>query len=156
MPEPKITMKLSGWHALVAIAVIVLFLGARIATMDNMENNRKLMKEVELQLMTEYFPDDVNEMKSLFESGDMDKFSQKAKSAISTKINVKSVKASYSIFDFSTKDRTVVVKVAYSLDDAYGTRKEETKYYLFEHKPMINGWRCLGEAFKWSYYSHFI
>jgi hypothetical protein len=156
MPEKKLNFTLSGWHALVGIVVIVLFLGGRIVTMDDMSNNKKLMKEVEFELMTEYFPDDVNKMKSLFESGNTDEFNRALESTLSTKMNVKSVKASYSIFDFSTKDRDVVVKVAYSLEDAYGTRKKETKYYLFEHKPVINGWRCRGETFKWRYYSNFI
>jgi hypothetical protein len=156
MSDPKISVKLSGWYVLVGVVVIVVVLVGRIATMDNMANNKNLMEKVEFELMTEYFPDDVEKMKSLFASGDMDELGRRIKSTASTRINVKSVKGSYSIFDFSNKDRDVVVKVAYSLEDAYGTRKEETKYYSFEYKPMINGWRCRGESFKWMYYSNFI
>jgi hypothetical protein len=156
MSDPKINLKVSGWYALVGIAVVAVLLGGRIATMDDMSGNKNLMDKVEFELMTEYFPDDVDEMKSLLASGDMEQLGKKVKSTASTKINVRSVKASYSIFDFSTHDRDVVVKVDYALTDAYGTRREGTKYYLFEYKPLINGWRCIGDSFKWRYYSNFI
>ena len=156
MSGPNIKINLSGWKALAIIPAIVLIFGIRIATMDNKKNDANLMEKVEFQLMTEYFPDDVNRMKSLFESGNMDELAKAAKSTTTTKINIKSIKASYSIFDFSTKEKDVVVKVIYSIDDAYGTRKQGTKYYLFKHRPMINGWHYWSERSSLSYYLNFI
>ena len=156
MSEQNINIKLSGWKALAIIPVIVLILGIRIATINNKKNDTNLMEKVEFELMTEYFPDDVNRMQSLYESGNMDKVVKAAKSTTSTKINIKSIKANYSIFNFSTKEKDVVVKVMYSIDDAYGTRKQGTKYYLFKHSPMINRWKYWGERSTLSYYLNFI
>ena len=156
MSEQKINIKLSGWKALAIIPIIAVLLGIRIASMNNKKNDTNLMEKVEFELTTEYFPDDVNRMKILYESGNEDEFTKAVKSITSTKINIKSIKASYSIFDFSTKKKNVVVKVVYSIDDTYGTRKQGTKYYSFTYSPMITGWQYRGERSALSYYLNFI
>ena len=156
MSEHNINIKLSGWKALAVIPAVFVVFGIRIATMNNKKNDTNLMEKVEFELMTEYFPDDVNRMRNLYESGNMDKFDKAAKSITSTKINIKSIKASYSIFDFSSKDKDVVVKVMYSIDDAYGTRKQGIKYYSFKHSPMINRWKYRGKRSSLGYYLNFI
>ena len=156
MSEKNIKIKLSGWKALAIIPLFAAIFVFRIAAMNNKKNNKNLMKEIEFQMMTEYFPDDVNRMKSLYESDNNEKFNEVVKSVISTKLTIKSVKASYPIFDFFHKYKDVIVKVNYSLDDAYGTREQGTKYYSFEHSPMINRWRYKSKRSKLSYYLNFI
>ena len=95
-------------------------------------------------------------MEQLHEAGDVEGLSAAVKSAASTKIKIKSMKASYSIFDFSTKKRTVIVKIVYSIDDATGTREAGTKYYAFDHSPLVNTWNLPRERSALSYYLNFL
>jgi hypothetical protein len=156
MSEQSVGIKLSGWKALAIIPLVVGALGLRVVTITNKKNDANLMREVEFELMTEYFPDDVARLRALYDAGKTDEFTKAVRSTTTTTIDIKSVKASYSIFDFSTKDRDVVVKVVYSLDDASGTRKQGTNYYGFEHSPPINRWKCWGKRSVVNYYLNFI
>ena len=112
------------------------------------------MRELELQLTTEYFPDDVEKLKDVYEKGDRDEVDRLVESITSTKVNVESVEASYPPLDFSTP-KDVVIKVRYSLIDSSGTREEGTKYYLFKHGSLSNNWNYRWEVGAVSYYLNF-
>ena len=152
----NISINLTGWKVLVIIPVFILIIIIRIATINNMESNSKLLEKVNFELMTEFYPDEVDKMKSLYESGDVEEFSRSVKSVTTAKININTIKASYKIFNFSSKTKEVVVKVDYSIDDEYGTQRKGENYYRFEYKPMINGWHCLGKSSSVFYYLNFI
>ena len=153
MSEYKI--QLTGWQAIAVVVVFIAIFGIRLITFNDERNDEDLISKLELQLMTEYFPDDVAELKAAFESGDMDEVEEIAKSITSTTLNIESVKASYPLFDFSTP-KDVVVKVTYSLNDDTGTREKSTNYYLFKQGYLGNIWTYKRETSVVSYYLNFI
>ena len=147
--------KLAGWQAIVAIVVFIGIFGIRLMTFNDERDDEDLMRQIELRLVTDYFPDDVAELKAAYESGDMEEVEEVAKSITSTTLNVKSVKASYPLFDLSTP-KDVVIKVTYSLDDDSGTREKATNYYLFKHGYLGNIWTYKRETSVVSFYLNFI
>jgi len=148
-------IKVKGWQVIVAIVILMGIFGIKFMTMNDKKDDKALMKEIELQLMADYFPDDVERLKAAVESGDKDKIGKEAKSITSTSLNIESVKASYPLFKFSSPKK-VVVKVTYSLDDDSGTREKGTNYYLFKHGSLGNSWSYKREATVVSYYLNFV
>jgi hypothetical protein len=124
-------------------------------TFNDKKDDSVLMRKIEFEIMTDYFPNDVENLKSVYEAGDMDAVARAVKSITSSKINIESVQTSYPLFDF-TKDKEVVVKVMYSLDDAYGKREKGTNYYRFDHGSLGNVWRYKYKTGALSYYLNFL
>jgi hypothetical protein len=153
MSELKI--KLTGWQAIAVVVVFIGIFGIRLMTFNDERDDADLMRQIELQLMTDYFPDDVEKLKAAYETGDMDEVEEVAQSITSTTLNVESVKASYPLFDLSTP-KDVVVKVTYSLNDDSGTREKATNYYLFKQGYLGNIWTYKHETSVVSYYLNFI
>ena len=89
------TFQLTGWQAIVAIAVLIGIFGIRLMTFSDLRDDETLMDKIELRLMTDYFPDDVEKLKAAYESGDTDEFDELVQSVTSTTLNIDSVKASY-------------------------------------------------------------
>ncbi len=153
MSEPKIN--LTGWQAITVVVVLIGVIGVRLMTFNDKKDDKALMRQIEVQLMTDYFPNEAERLKVAYEAGDKDKLQRTVKSVTSAKLNVESVQASYPLFDFSTP-KDVVVKVIYSLKDASGTRDRKTKYYLFSHGSLGNIWQYKYEASVVSYYLNFL
>ncbi len=151
----ELNIKLTGWKAAVAIVVLIGIFGVRLMTFSDLRDDETLMKKIELQLLTDYFPDDVETLKAAMETGDTDEIEEVANSITSTTLNVESVEASYPLFKFSSPKK-VVVKVTYSLDDDSGTRETATNFYLFKHGPLGNIWTYKHETTAVSYYLNFI
>lgn len=152
MSESKI--KLTGWQA---IAVVVVFIGAfgiRLMTLSDKKDDDALVRQIEMRLMTDYLPNDVEKLKAVYETGDVDDVDRVVESIASTKLNVESAKASFPLFKFSTP-KDVVVKVCYSVNDASGTREKGMKYYLFRHGALGNTWQYKYESGPVSYYLNF-
>ncbi len=147
-------IKLTGKKVIIIIIVLIAILVIRIGSMGNKKYDENLMKELNSLLLAEYLPDDATRMKSIYKTGTDKELSNMAKSITTTKVNIESVKASHSIFSFSSK-KNVVVKVVYSLYDVNGTRKKGTKYYLFEHYSLGNSWRHKYDVSAMSYYFNF-
>lgn len=147
--------QLTGWQAIVAIVVLIGIFGIRLMTFSDLRGDETLAKKIELQLIADYFPDDVENLKAAYESGQTDEFDRLAQSVTSTTLNIESIKASYPLFKFSSSKK-VVVKVTYSLDDDSGTRDKGTNYYLFRHGSIGNSWSYKREASVVSYYLNFI
>ena len=153
MSEFKI--KLTGWQAIVLVFVFIGIFGIRLVTFNDERDDEDLMRQIELQLLTDYFPDDVAQLRAAYETGDKNEVEKVAKSITSTTLNVESVKASYPLFDLSTP-KDVVVKVTYSLNDDSGTREKATNYYLFKHGYIGKIWTYKRETSVVSYYLNFI
>jgi hypothetical protein len=147
-------MNFRGWQAIAVIVVFLGILGVRLMAFSDKKDNKALMREIELQLLCDYLPNDADRLKAAYETGDMDKLGRVAKSVTSTKLNVDSVQASYPVFDFSAR-KDVVVKVRYSLNDASGTREKGTNYYLFKHGSLGNVWQYKYDTSEVSYYLNF-
>ena len=147
---------LKGWKALAVLLLVAVIIVVRIVTIDDMRDNSRLVEEIKMHLLSEYYPGEIEKMKALLESGKNEELSESVDSVTTAKINFKSIKASYKIFDFSTKIKGAVIKVNYSIDDATGTIEKGEKYYRFEYKPLINGWRYIGTSSVVFYYLNFI
>lgn len=148
-------LQLTGWQAIVALMVLIGIFGIRLMTFSDLRDDETLMKKIELRLMTDYFPDDVENLKAAWESGDTDEFDERVHSVTSTTLNIESVQASYPLFKFSSP-KEVVVKVTYSLEDDSGTRERATNYYLFKHGSLGSLWTYKHETTVVSYYVNFI
>jgi hypothetical protein len=153
MSEIKINLK--GWKAIAGLVVLIAVIGVRLMTFSDLTDDETLMREIELQLMTDYFPDDVERLRAVLETGDKHEVERVAKSITSTKMNVESVQASSPLFSFATSTE-VVIKVGYSLVDDSGTRERGTKYYLFERGSLVDVWRYMYDVTAISYYLNFI
>ena len=154
-PMAEVEFKLSGWQAAVAIVVIVGVLIGRVVSFGDASGDSELMKKLDLELTTEYFPGDVDRLRGTLDTGDRDEISRTAKSVATTKLTIKSVRTSYPLFNFDA-NRNVIVRVDYSLDDGFDNREEGTKYYRFIHKSMVNVWEYRSQTSAAFYYLNFI
>jgi hypothetical protein len=144
----EIQFKLSGWQAIV---VLIGFVIVRLATFSDKRGDADLLQELEFQLMTEYFPDDVANLEEVYESGDEEELDEAVESITSTELTIISVQTSSPLLSFKSNEK-VIVKVVYSLDDAYDNRQKGTKYYRFQHGALGNTWRYRYNASIASYY----
>lgn len=153
----QLDFNIKGWGAIVIALILVGIIGFRLISFDDLKDDEDLMREIELQLTTEYLPDDAERLKEAYESGNEGELSAVADSITSTEVDVKSVKASSPIFSLSSSGE-VVVKVEYALNDDMGERREDTVYYLFEKRSHSIGsdWRYMYDSSAVSYYLNFI
>lgn len=151
----QLDFNIKGWGAVVIAVVLVGVIGFRLMTFDDKTGDEELMREIEVQLVAEYLPDDAERLAAAYESGNEGELSAVADSITSSEMEVESVKTSYPMFSFSNR-KEVVVKVEYSLNDDMGTRKEGTVYYLFEHHSLGNSWSYQYESNAFSYYLNFL
>lgn len=156
MEEQGLNIKFSGWGAVAVIVILIVAVGIRMVMVNKNVTDPKLLERIRFELTTEYLPDDVERMKKLHASGEVEKLSEAVASLASTQVNIKSVKVSRSIFDFSVKKRDVVVKVDYTIFDENGIRNKGTKYYRFSHTPLSSRWEFRGNSSTVSYYLKFI
>jgi len=137
MPEHQI--KLTGWQAVIGLLILIGIIGVRLMTFTSGTDDHDLMEKIEFQLTTEYFPQDVDKLKSVLAAGDREEIDRTAKSITTSKLNIESIHTSYPLFTF-TSNKKVIVKVTYSLDNAYGNREKGIKYYHFRHGSISNTW----------------
>lgn len=149
------TMQFKGWHALVAVVVLLGLVGIRLLTFSDKRNDAELMQALEVELMSDYYPDLAERLQAAYDSGDPDALDQVAASVTSTRVEVESVRISSPLLDFSSP-KDVVVKVQYALQDDAGAREERTRYYLFQHRALGNTWRYQYETSAASYYLNFL
>jgi len=151
----NLDLNIRGWAAAVIALVLLGVVGIRLMTFDDMKNDDALMRDLQVQLTAEYLPDEVERLRTAYESGDQDLLENVAGSVASNEVDIRSVHASSPLLDFSSS-MEVVVKVDYTLSDAGGVRKEETKYYLYEHGTLPDSWSFRYESNPVSYYLNFI
>ena len=74
-------------------------------TFIDKRNDTELIQELELQLMTEYFPDDVDKLKAVYESGDEEEIENAVESITTTKLTIISVQTSFPLFSYKTNNK---------------------------------------------------
>jgi hypothetical protein len=153
LSETKIN--LTGWQAVVVLFVLTGVVVARFMTLGDKKDDSALMRELKVQLTSDYFPNEVAKLQAAYDSGDAKKLQDVAVSVTTAKLNIESVRVSYHIFDFSTP-KDVIVKVTYSLGNASGTRDRKTKYYLFSYGSIGNVWRYKHKTSVVNYYLNFL
>ena len=151
MSEFKI--QLTGWQAIVVAIALIGVVAVRFMTLDDMRNDRDLMKHIDTLLMDEYSPHVAEKLRTAYDTGDKDELGEAVESVTTTDVNVDSVRASYPLFDFSLP-KDVVIKVEFSLSDASGQGAKRTIYYLFRSGTF--GWQYQYVASNWSYYLNFL
>jgi hypothetical protein len=151
----EIQVKFKGWQAIVVIVILIGIVGAKFATLNDKKDDKDLMKALEVQLMSEYYPDMADKLKAAVDSGNTNEISHAAESVTTTSLSIGSVKASYPLWDFSTP-KDVVVKVTYSLNDASGTYQTKTVYYLFSYGGLLNVWQYQYQTNSIEYYLNFL
>ncbi len=148
---PEVEMKFSGWQAVVAIIVVAALMGARVMSFSDQRGDQELMKDLEIQIMSDYLPEYVDRLKADYATGESEKIAQMAESFTTHQVNVEEVKISSPLLDFSAP-RDVVVKVTYSLTDSAGTLERKTVYFLYSHGGLANRWSYQYETSAISYY----
>lgn len=148
-------MNSTGWAAIAVAVIILAIVGLRLITFGDMKDDEGLMGALEMQLMTEYLPDDVESLEAAYEAGDIDETDRLVEMVTSTDLNIESVQVSSPMLDIASSGE-LVVKVRYSLDDDSGTREKGTKYYIFEQGPLGGAWEYQYETSAVSYYLNFI
>lgn len=147
---PKYDLEFSGWKAVAALLVVAAIFGARIVSFSDATDDQDLMADLEMQLMSEYYPTEVERMRTAIEAKDDDAI----RSVLDAKMSIDSVQISSPPLDFSTPKK-VVVKVTYSLNDSVGTVKKETVYFLYSHGTIGNTWSYQYKTNEIHYYLNF-
>lgn len=150
---PEQTIKLTGWQAIVGIVILTALIGVRVMTMTDKKNDQALMKQLDVQIMCDYYPDLADRIKSVQDTDNAEEAHAIVQSVTSTKPVIESVTAGSALFDFSSPKK-VVVRVIFSLEDDAGTIDHRTRYYLFEKS--LFGWHFKHETTAVSYYLNFI
>ncbi|OGV65815.1 MAG: hypothetical protein A2283_07755 [Lentisphaerae bacterium RIFOXYA12_FULL_48_11] len=151
----KHEVKLNGWQALAGIVALAGIFGFRLMTFSDKTGDKALMREIEIQLKSGYFPEEVKKLKAVYETGDKNQMANAVESITSARLNIESVQASSPLFEFSTS-KEVVVKVSYTLKDASGTGDRKTSYYLFHHGSIGNVWTYKYKTSSLRYYLNFL
>ena len=150
MSELKIQLK--GWQAIVVAVVLIGIVAVRFMSLNDMGNDKDLMKRVDTLLMDEYSPYVAEKLRAAYDKDPKGKTDKSVESVLSTKVNIVSVQASYPIFDFSIP-KDVVIKVVFSLDEDTETGEKRTIYYLF--RKGVLGWQYQYITTSLSYYLNF-
>ena len=148
----EIKIQLAGWQAIVVAVVLIGIVALRFMTLNDMRNDKNLMKRIDALLMDEYSPYVAEKMRSAYDTGDQGEIEKSVESVTSTRVNVVSVQGSYPVFDFSIP-KDVVIKVVFSLDDANRKGGQRTIYYLFRRGAF--GWQYQYITTALSYYLNF-
>lgn len=156
MEGPEVNFQIKGWMVIPFSILFSLFMGYRIHSMNNMENNDELVAKVKHELLYEYYRDQLDAVKGAMSEGDRQAVDEGTASLISAKVEIEKMKVSYSVFDYSTSKKDVVVKAVYSLEDKSGVIHAGTRYLWFEYTPAFNQWYHRGERSALSYYLGFL
>jgi hypothetical protein len=147
-------IKLGGWHAIVAIVVLVVLVGIRFMTFQDKMNDKNLVDSLKTQIVSDYFPAETERLKEAVNSGDNNRISEVAESVTGAKPKIESAKISAPLLSFSTSE-DVVVKVTYSLSEGSRTRDRKTLYLLYRHGAVGNTWSYQYKTTALRYYLNF-
>ena len=148
---PEKTIQLTGVNAVIAIVVLMVVIGIRIATFNN-NTDEDLHQALTTRLMSEFYPNQVDRMKAALAEKDSGRMQSGIQDVLDAKLDIVSVQTSHPFLDFSSP-RDIVVKVRYDLDDGSGVRE---KYYLYRWGAIGNSWQYQYESSVVSYYLNFM
>ncbi|MEA3306882.1 MAG: hypothetical protein U9Q34_03755 [Elusimicrobiota bacterium] len=136
--------KMIGGQIFFGLVVIAGFivLGSMQLNRDR-RSDRDLLNKVQMAVMTEYFPNEVDNIK---------KAGSDSVRAGSIKLDIKEINVSYPVYTRSTRYKTGVLKVAFTLSDADKIIKDGITFYSFSHSPISDNWRIKGRSNKNYYY----
>ncbi len=130
---------LKGWQIVAALIVLAGLAGFRLITFQDKTGDLNLMRDLERQIISDYFPGEADRLREAVNSGDSNKISDVTDSITNAKPKIESVRISSPLFSVSTSE-DVVVKVVYSLTEGTKTRDRKTLYLLYKHGAIGNTW----------------
>jgi hypothetical protein len=127
---------------------VVLVIGFSIfrLTFDR-KGNQALLNEVQMTLMTEYFPNEITNIK---------KKGSDSISAGSIDLNIKEINVSYPFYSRSNRYKTGVLKVNFTLTDSNKIIKDGISFYRFSHSPISDDWDIRDKTSKYNYFMKII
>lgn len=139
---------------MLALVVLAGLAAARFLTFRDMTGDANLMRDLEMQVRSEYMPGEVEKLRTAVDSGDSGQISSVAGSVTGTRHKIESVRASAPLLEFSTHE-DVVVQVVYSLSDGSRAGERKTLYLLYKHGAVGGTWSLQYKATAVSYYFNF-
>jgi len=130
---------LKGWQIVAALIVLAGLAGFRLITFQDKTGDLNLMRDLERQIISDYFPGEADRLREAVNSGDSNKISDVTDSITNAKPKIESARISSPLFSVSTTE-DVVVKVVYSLTEGTKTRDRKTLYLLYKHGAIGNTW----------------
>ncbi|MBN1384399.1 MAG: hypothetical protein JW983_05940 [Elusimicrobia bacterium] len=149
-------IKITGWKAVIILFGVAIFIAFRIISIGDMTDNEVLMRKVKMELMSEYFPYEINKAEKALEKGKTDDAFDRVGKLATTEIDVQDLKGSYPVYVFSTGKRDVVIKVRFTITDEQSVVKDGINFYLCEHHPFGNTWYIKHSVSQYRYYMNFI
>ena len=153
---PELRVPFTGRTVLIVLILMGMRLGLRIVTMIDMRGNQELMRLLNEEIKTHYLPDDVRRMEEQLTAGNQEGLSRSAQSLETTVIKFESVQCLFPLFQFSSGEQEVPVRVEYAIKNDKGVRKQGVNYYLFEHPTMGNTWRFVLNYDAFRYYLRYL
>jgi len=142
-------INLKGWHAVVGIVVLGLFIGYRFTTLDKVVDE-KVLKTIENEIKLDFTRTTLPLLKRAIDSEDQNEVDEESEKILRHRIEIESVSASRSLFSITSyPDAVFRVKYSVVVDDE--TLDEGVRYMDFENG-MISGWRYYRDVSKISYY----
>ena len=152
---PEIKANLTGWQAIIALIILLGVMVFRLVTLNENVSDQNLTGQMKLRLQMEYIPDQVAGLKQALQTGEFNKVTDAAKTAINSELFIESVKASYPLLDFAST-KQVIIKVNFNVASESEAIKSATRYYRFNHGGLANSWQYESESNAISYYLNFI
>ena len=143
-------MNLKGTPAVIAAVIIIaVALGYRLFLENDLKDNPKLRRQLEMHLMVEIAGDitaDSDAIKAAMAAGDMDAAEDIAQGTLKRKVTIN---------DLAMKGsrENIIVRADYTVFKPDG-EKDKTGYYKFSHSP-VTGWRYKRESTALSWYLKF-
>lgn len=149
-----VQIRLNDWKAWAAAAIVALMGLGRLALMRDMTGNKELMQALQTEIMTRHYAKLVEKLETPAAPGEggEEARSKDAQSLVTSKLDIRSVRGYLPFFTFSTAPRDVVIRVEYGIKDAADVPREETKYYRFDYRPMMDSTIPLYESNALAYY----
>lgn len=151
----QLNIHLKGWQIAVALIVLAGLAGFRLITFQDKTGDTNLMRDLERQIVSDYFPRETERLRTAVNSGDNRKISEVTESVTNAKTKIEAVQISSPLFSASTSEN-VVVRVVYSLAEGSETRDRKTLYFLYKHGAIGNTWSYQYKTTAIRYYMNFI
>jgi len=145
------TIKISGLNAIIVAVILLAVVLIRLTTMGQ-NTDEALRSALEVQLMSEFYPNQVARLKTVLKQTDLEAIEEGTSSILKAKINISAVATSYPVLDFSSP-KNVIVKVTYDLDDEAGDR---VIFYRFKEVLLGSKWLYQSESNVISFYLNFL
>jgi hypothetical protein len=153
MPQAKINLK--GWQAALGLIILIGLIGFRVVAFQDETHNDKLMRDLKMQIVSDYLPNETARLRAAVDSGDEREISKVAGSVTGARPVIDSVKISAPLLDFATSQE-VVIRVVYSLSEGTLSRDRKTLYFLYKYGAIGNIWSYQYETTATRYYLNFI